>query len=565
VQLEFDRLVARLGAQPPSHFLEACGLRLDSGDRVGEVPISENGQSLQVPGLFIIGAVSGNPLIKQCLDQGYRVVESILGNETPSADQELIRAQLERAGESMAPRDLVQMVGTQISLFRALSTARVAQLLGRAQLRRISPGVTIFERGERTNTLFALLEGEVAIELTAGTASETLRLSSGRSFGEAEVLWGGRRRVKATAIRPSLLVALERDAIRRVAPAAPGFAEALGRGAASWVMQSCVGRSIPEFALAEMLRASSTVRFQPGEAVISEAAADPALYFLCNGAVIARRPGESGAVADYLSAGNWVGAWNPITGLREWAQVEAVIQTEAVRVGADALRAVLDAVPQLRSALAKLAESRSAAPRRARPGPQSVGAAEFVMRERLAGAGNLPVIDESLCIGCDNCEKACAETHGGISRLDRQAGPGFASLRVPAACRHCEDAPCASACPAGAMRFAASGEVFVDAKACVGCGDCERACDYGAITMAAAPVAKPGLLKWLLFGRGPGPGEDKSAKGLAARAGPRHPAKCDLCRDVNGGPACVSACPTGAVFRAPPDQLIPAVLQAAHR
>jgi Fe-S-cluster-containing hydrogenase component 2 len=30
--------------------------------------------------------------------------------------------------------------------------------------------------------------------------------------------------------------------------------------------------------------------------------------------------------------------------------------------------------------------------------------------------------------------------------------------------------------------------------------------------------------------------------------------KCDLCRDISGGPACVRGCPTGAAIRLTPEQ-----------
>ena len=43
----------------------------------------------------------------------------------------------------------------------------------------------------------------------------------------------------------------------------------------------------------------------------------------------------------------------------------------------------------------------------------------------LGEATNALFIDETLCIGCDNCEKACAETHSGISRLKRKSGPSY--------------------------------------------------------------------------------------------------------------------------------------------
>ena len=113
-------------------------------------------------------------------------------------------------------------------------------------------------------------------------------------------------------------------------------------------------------------------------------------------------------------------------------------------------------------------------------------------------------------------------------------------------------------CPADAIHRAANGEVFIDDK-CIGCGNCERNCPYGVIQMAAVPAEKPSLLQWLLFGRGAGPGEDKSPDALAKRTGGKHAVKCDMCKDIDGGPACVRACPTGAAIRVNPEQFISVV------
>jgi Fe-S-cluster-containing hydrogenase component 2 len=63
-------------------------------------------------------------------------------------------------------------------------------------------------------------------------------------------------------------------------------------------------------------------------------------------------------------------------------------------------------------------------------------------------------------------------------------------------------------------------------------------------------------LQWLLFGFGPGPGEDKSPEGLKKRTGSKHAVKCDLCKDQQGGPACVRACPTGAAVRVAPKEFL---------
>ena len=64
---------------------------------------------------------------------------------------------------------------------------------------------------------------------------------------------------------------------------------------------------------------------------------------------------------------------------------------------------------------------------------------------------------------------------------------------------------------------------------------------------------KPGLLSWLLFGLGYGPGEDKQAV-HDSHQGKKLAVKCDMCKDVEGGAACVRSCPTGAAIRVSPEQ-----------
>jgi Fe-S-cluster-containing hydrogenase component 2 len=117
-------------------------------------------------------------------------------------------------------------------------------------------------------------------------------------------------------------------------------------------------------------------------------------------------------------------------------------------------------------------------------------------------------------------------------------------------------------CPADAIHRAPNGEVYI-ADNCIGCGNCERNCPYGVIQMAAVPAEKPGLLSWLFFGWGSGPGEDKSPAAMAARTGGKHAVKCDMCKNDPAGPACVRACPTGAAIRVNPEAFIAYVRESA--
>lgn len=184
--------------------------------------------------------------------------------------------------------------------------------------------------------------------------------------------------------------------------------------------------------------------------------------------------------------------------------------------------------------------------------PEAGDLISFLMQQGLGEATDVLLIDEGLCIGCDNCEKACAETHDGTSRLDRAAGPSYAQVHVPTSCRHCEDPHCMKDCPPDAIRRAPNGEVYIE-DSCIGCGNCEQNCPYGVIGMAGEKEPAPNLMSWLVTGRGPGPGERQS---LDASSGEKKAVKCDMCKDLKGGPACVRACPTGAAIRMSPDGFV---------
>ena len=67
--------------------------------------------------------------------------------------------------------------------------------------------------------------------------------------------------------------------------------------------------------------------------------------------------------------------------------------------------------------------------------PDTGNLVSFLLSQGLGEATDVLLIDESLCVRCDNCEKACADSHDGTSRLDRQAGPTFANIHVPTSCR----------------------------------------------------------------------------------------------------------------------------------
>jgi Fe-S-cluster-containing hydrogenase component 2 len=111
-------------------------------------------------------------------------------------------------------------------------------------------------------------------------------------------------------------------------------------------------------------------------------------------------------------------------------------------------------------------------------------------------------------------------------------------------------------CPPNAIRRSLTGEVYID-DTCIGCGNCQTNCPYDVIRMEYQPPRKPGLLSWLLLGLGSGPGEQPGFHPTeAAKAQGKKAMKCDACLGVASGPACVTACPTGAAMRIGPDRYV---------
>ena len=171
----------------------------------------------------------------------------------------------------------------------------------------------------------------------------------------------------------------------------------------------------------------------------------------------------------------------------------------------------------------------------------------FLIQQGVGEATDVLLIDESLCVRCNHCEQACADTHGGATRLDRDAGPIFANIRVPTSCRHCEHPHCMKDCPPDAIHRAPHGEVYID-DSCIGCGNCQANCPYDVIQMSEIHEQKEPSILQMLLGIKP--------KSVPVSSGAKVAVKCDMCKDISGGPVCVRACPVGAALRVKPEELL---------
>lgn len=166
------------------------------------------------------------------------------------------------------------------------------------------------------------------------------------------------------------------------------------------------------------------------------------------------------------------------------------------------------------------------------PGAASSRTLDYLVDQRLVNGTQSMVIDLDRCTRCDDCVRACADTHDGNPRFVRE-GDLHDQLQFAQACMHCVDPVCMIGCPTGAIhRDEETGVVRINDNTCVGCSVCANSCPYSAIQMAEVREPSGAIVI------------DQATGQPLLRA-----TKCDLCSDQPTGPACQHACPHDALVR----------------
>ena len=134
--------------------------------------------------------------------------------------------------------------------------------------------------------------------------------------------------------------------------------------------------------------------------------------------------------------------------------------------------------------------------------------------------------DMTKCIGCKCCVVACNEQNGNPAEINwRRVGeieggwyPNTQRLHLSMGCNHCLEPTCLAGCPVDAYsKDPRTGVVIHSGEACIGCEYCTWNCSYG------VPQYNP-------------------ERGVVG--------KCDMCHNrlaEDREPACVGACPEGAI------------------
>jgi Fe-S-cluster-containing hydrogenase component 2/CRP-like cAMP-binding protein len=169
----------------------------------------------------------------------------------------------------------------------------------------------------------------------------------------------------------------------------------------------------------------------------------------------------------------------------------------------------------------------------------STAITDELLRLDLYNSQNVLLIDLDRCTRCDECVRACADAHDGVTRFTRD-GPRFGKYLVAMACRSCTDPKCMIGCPVGSIRRESSLEIRIE-DWCIGCQNCAKQCPFGNINMVN-----------LLGDESAGAESPAAADSpIDLHTGSMRAVVCDLCAG-HDGPNCVYACPHDAAIRVNP-------------
>jgi CRP-like cAMP-binding protein/Fe-S-cluster-containing dehydrogenase component len=236
-------------------------------------------------------------------------------------------------------------------------------------------------------------------------------------------------------------------------------------------------------------------------------------------------------VQNYLGRGGYFGEIGLLNAEgRRTATCTAIDHVELVKIEAADFKAMTEQFPTVREELERVARDRVEQNQRRLSEAASVPLSTF-LRQGLLESQSLLVLDLEKCTRCDQCVRACADAHNGVTRLVRE-GLRFDNFLVATSCRHCRDPLCMVGCPVSAIRRRASLEVIIE-DWCIGCGLCARNCPYGNINLHEIPTVE-------------------EVNGQRVRATKKKATSCDLCTDL-AEPSCVYACPHDAAHRVEPN------------
>ncbi len=266
-EIPCDRVIARLGAIPPRKLVESFGIQFPNQTMEAVPQVSATYES-NVPGLHIIGALGGYPLIKQAMNQGYEVVEYILGNAVEPADEDLLRAKFRNFKRARNVSEALALIQTNVPLFKDLTTLQLREFMLDSEVLSPRKGELIFKKDDYTNTFFSIVDGEVVIEVPDNQGKfRSVPLGKGQFFGELGLLSGRRRSGTVRAGENCVLIETPRRSMLKLIASIESVRRQIDQTSLRRAVRTQLAQMMSESDLDEMIAGAviKTLRCRPDD------------------------------------------------------------------------------------------------------------------------------------------------------------------------------------------------------------------------------------------------------------------------------------------------------------
>src|SRR5690606_27355361 len=357
-KIQCDLIVARLGSVAPRAFVESMGIEFTGPDREAFPKLSPTFETT-VPGIYVIGALAGYPLIKHCMNQGYDVVEFINGNTalTP-ADEKDLAAIFADLPERKSVSEWLEFLRTRVRIFAEVSPLQMREFMLDSKVAFYPKDEVVFEKDEPGSSLFAIAEGHALVEVAPGV---TVPIEQGSIFGEVGLISGRKRGATIRAGEDSIFVEVSRTAALKLMGAVPGARRVIERISLERQLLQIFKGGLTAEDLAPVVDGAEVIRVPAGKAVLEEGDEGDDVFVIRSGSmVVEKNIGGKPIFLRYLPAGSYFGEMAVLSGAPRNATVKAAVGSEVIKLTGAGFKAMLAARPQVREATETAVAERAA-------------------------------------------------------------------------------------------------------------------------------------------------------------------------------------------------------------
>lgn len=476
-------------------------------------------------------------------------------------------AQVRAARQAERRQEAIRLLGA-LSCLQGASVNELGRLLDLCVFRAYPAGATVLGQRGQERFFYLVLSGALHLRLRDRKWREASMgiLSTGDCCGEGPLFGDFFPQMIALVQSPCYLLQIPLSSLRATLDTLPRLASALRRVYQQRLVE-CALAHVPllgQLSPVDRLRLTELLHpahYAHGSLILRRGSSAEALYLIVNGQVAIERYGLTLAT---LSEGDFFGEMGLLAEHVQYADVRALTPTDVLALSGADVRRLIAQRPDLEAQMRAGTAHRLYYAPLLRNDATRARELELVVSKGVLRGTHLFVRTPARCPpGCRLCEQACQERHGqarlhldGMS-LECSNDSEAEQLDVLDVCRQCSaGAECVEACPEDAFRRDENGALLITDR-CTGCGACEPACPYGAITLRSLPDPRPPpSLLGRLLGRAVNPARRYPLIPLRSASSSRRADKCDYCHGF-ADRACLSRCPTGSLRLIAVEELLP--------